>query len=206
MTGPCHPSRYMEMPVYAAGLEIRTRTSTEPSHPPNNHQMAILRRTLELVPLQHLRLLTAPGHVQVSMPACRPAHGGSNGAFVGERWVRLSSASVGAPHNATLNTTLLHELGHLVDHEYRGMESLRSRDREAYRLLAETAHEGDTPGPGEGFADCYMIYLVTRVGGLRYNHPADPDAYRGVEATRRFRALLKSRAFDGLGLGASAPQ
>lgn len=205
MPGPCHRSRYMEMPIYAMGLEIPTRTSPDPAHPPNNHQMEILGRTLELVPLQHLRILAAPGHVQVSLPACSPLRGGGNGAFLGERWVRLSSASMGAPHNATFNATLLHEFGHLVDHEYGAMTSLQTRDREAYRLLAGTAHEGDTAGPGEGFADCYMIFLITRVGRLGYYHPADPSAYRGEEATHRFRALLRTRAFDGVGVGSSAP-
>ncbi len=91
---------------------------------------------------------------------------------------------------------MLHEMGHLVEQQYGGMNSIRSRDAEGHALLLRTAHHGATHGPSEPFADCYMIYLLTRYGGTRYNHPADPAAYRGTQAERRFEALLSSSAFD----------
>ncbi|MCW5964870.1 MAG: hypothetical protein KIT83_12600 [Bryobacterales bacterium] len=51
-------------------------------------------------------------------------------------------------------------------------------------MLASTGHEGATGGPGERFADCYMLYLMNQVAGHRTGHPVDRAAYQGEQATR----------------------
>jgi hypothetical protein len=41
-----------------------------------------------------------------------------------------------------------------------------------------------------------MIFVLTQIARLPYRHPADPAAYQGDQATRRFEALINSPAFD----------
>lgn len=98
--------------------------------------------------------------------------------------------------NQTLNVTALHEFGHVVDYQYGAMAGLRERQPEFYRLLSGTRHTGRTQGPGEAFADCYMIYVITQLARRGYRHPAAPEAYEGEQATRHFEALMNSPAFD----------
>ena len=193
--GYCSSDRYEVLNRSVRGVPVPIRISRVRTEPPTTEQIRIILRTLELVPVPHLRLLSPPGHVQVSRPGCAPRRGGGNGGD--SRWIRISAAAVGAPHNRHLNVTLLHELGHVVDSAYGGTRWLQRNDRDGYRLLASTGHEGATPGAGERFADCYMIFLVTQVGERPYTHPADPQAYRGEQAMRRYRILLNTPAFEG---------
>lgn len=192
--GVCSRSAYAEIPIYVNGVEVMTRTSPDPSAPPSDTQWSVIENTLALVPSRHLQLLSDPGYVQVSKSNCLPGKGGGNGG--GDRWIRLSSDSLSKRYNRTYNVTLLHELGHLVDVHYSAMRTLKTQDREGYRLLINTPHDGETSGDGEHFADCYMIYLLQVVAGHRYVHPIAPEAYRGEEAQRRFRVLLSSPAFS----------
>jgi hypothetical protein len=87
-------------------------------------------------------------------------------------------------------------MGHIVEAQYDAMAALRRIDQAAYQLLATTRHEGTTEGPGEQFADCYMIFLLMVKARIRYRHPADPTAYQGAAARSRFEALLMTPAFS----------
>lgn len=191
---PCSRNAYAEIPLYINGVEVMTRTSPNPLDPPTDSQWKIIERTLALVPTQHLQLLSNPGYVQVSKSGCSPRKGGGNGGK--SRWIRLSSASLNERYNRAYNVTLLHELGHIVDFHYSAMTTLQKQDPEGYRLLVNTPHRGKTSFSGEHFADCYMIYLLQEVANYSYIHPAAPNAYKGVEAQRRFRVLLNSPAFS----------
>ena len=193
--GYCTPDQYDVLNRSVCGVPVPIRVSRVTTEPPTTEQLRIILRTLELVPPQHLGKLSPPGHVQVSRPGCAPRRGGGNGGL--SRWIRLSAASIGADYNRTLNVTLLHELGHVIDSTYGGMRWLQENDPEGYRLLARTGHTGATQFPGERFADCYMIFLITQVAGRTYNHRADPSAYRGEQATRRFGIMLNTPAFEG---------
>ena len=193
--GYCTPDQYETLNRSVRGVPIPVRISRVQTEPPTGEQIRIILRTLEHVPVPHLRLLSPPGHIQVSRPGCAPRRGGGNGGL--SRWIRLSAAAIGADYNRTLNVTLLHELGHVIDSVYGGMRWLQDNDRDGYRLLAATGHTGATQFPGERFADCYMIFLITQVAGRSYNHRADPSAYRGEQAMRRYRILLNTPAFEG---------
>ncbi len=194
--GYCTPDQYREHVRSVRGVQVPIRVPKERTEPPSTEQFRLILRTLELVPLPHLRLFSVPrAHIQVSRRGCAPMRGGGSGGEA--RWIRLSAASLGAQHNRNVNVTLLHEMGHIVDTAYRGMRWLEQNDRAGYRLLADTGHDGATDFDGERFADCYMIFLVTQVAGRSYNHPADPRAYRGAQATRRFELLLNTPAFEG---------
>ncbi len=193
--GHCTPDQYEILQRSVLGVPVPVRVSRVTTEPPSTEQLRVILRTLELVPAPHLRLLSPPGYVQVSRPGCAPRRGGGNGGE--SRWVRLSAAAIGAHYNRHLNVTLLHEVGHVVDGAYGGMRWLQENDREGYRLLADTGHTGATQFPGERFADCYMIFLVTQLGGRTYTHRADRAAYRGEQATRRFGIMLNTPAFEG---------
>lgn len=192
--GYCSRSAYAEMPMYVNGVEVMTRTSPDPSTPPDDNQWSVIENTLALVPTEHLQLLSSPGYIQVSKTGCLPNSGGGNGGS--ERWIRLSQKSLSESYNRDYNATLLHELGHLVDVHYSAMRTIQQLDPEGYRLLVNTPHNGQTSGAGEHFSDCYMIYMLQVVAGYSYTHPADPTAYRGNEAHSRFRVILNSPAFS----------
>lgn len=204
MPNGCQRQTYTMTSVTVQGVHIPMYTPPDRSVPPSDRQRQIIVSTLGLIPSVHLRRVFGrradSSHVQVSKSSCSPSEGGGNGAFLGQNWVRLSADCMGQSYNQRLNATLLHEFGHLVDHAYGAMHWLRRNDRQAYGLLRNTRHEGGTQTAGETFADCYMIYVYSKIAGLGYTHRADPDAYRGEEAQRRFRALLSTPPFDQLPL------
>lgn len=193
MPGPCDPSNYEA--TYTQIDNNRVELRTHPDSPPTPAQLDAVRAALRLIPPQHLLDFDQQGgYIQFSREGCTPARGGGHQPGP-DPWIRLSHACLSEDYNNTLNVTLLHEMGHIVDAEYGGMESLHTVDEEGYRLLADTKHAGATQGPGEAFADCYMIYLITQRARRHYRHRADPTAYQGDNATRRFQALLRSAAF-----------
>ncbi len=172
--GHCTQDQYQVLNRSVRGVPVPIRVSRNTAEPPTTEQLRVILRTLELVPPQHLSKLSPPGHVQVSRPGCAPRRGGGNGGL--SRWIRLSAAAIGADYNRTLNVTLLHELGHVIDSVYGGMRWLQDNDRDGYRLLAATPGTPAPPSsPGERFADCYMIFLITQVAGRSYTHRADPS-------------------------------
>lgn len=202
MPNECDRQTYIMTPVTVEGVRITMYSSTDRTVPPNDRQRQIIIDTLRLIPSIHLRRVfgmpSESTYIQVSKPRCGPHSGGGNGAFIDQNWVKLSANSVNQGYNGRFNVTLLHEFGHLVNHAYSAMRWLRSNDREAFILLSNTRHEGSTQGAREAFADCYMIYVYTRIAGLGYTHRADPVAYRGDEAERRFRAMQSTPAFSQL--------
>ena len=174
------------IPLYVA--------SQEDDFHPSEEQIEILRQTLNFAPAEHLRRFAgALGHIRASGRQCTPARGGGSNPAP---WIRLSATSFEDSLNQTINVTALHEFGHVVDYQYGAMAGLHDRHPDFYRLLSRTRHTGRTQGPGEAFADCYMIYVITQLARRGYRHPADPQAYEGEQATRHFEALINSPAFD----------
>lgn len=161
---------------------------------PNENQIQVLLNTMSYLPAEHLRRFSgALGYIRASGRQCTPLRGGGSDPAP---WIRLAASSFADPLNASIRVTLLHEFGHVVDYLYSAMDSLRQRHRDLYDLLSRTRHTGRTRGPGEAFADCYMIFVITQLARRTYRHLADPAAYQGDQATRRFEALINSPAFD----------
>lgn len=145
-----------------------------------------------LIPEAHRSLVD---YVELRKQGQVPKQGG--GSVRGAGIIRLSYACLRKNYNANYCSTLLHETGHHVDYNYRVEAFARSSGADGAALL-NTRHEGATPGGSERIADCYMIYMLQMVANVHYSHPADPAAYRGTEATRRFRVLVQSKAFEGI--------
>lgn len=186
----CGTAEYQVQIVPMNGVDVRVLT--DPADQPLAAAVIGLFRALELLPQRHLELLRS-GHVQFSKRHCLPRRGGGNDPTT--PWVRISRFAADATRNHQYCGTFLHEFGHIVDTRYGAMAWLRANDREGYRLLAGTAHEGTTDFDGERFADCYMLYLLNEVAGHSTGHPADPAAYRGDAAQQRYRLLLSTPAF-----------
>jgi hypothetical protein len=166
----------------------QTGASDAPAAP----HWTILERTTLLMPEAHRSVID---HIELRGHDQAPKSGG--GSISAARVIRLSYASLRQAYNRNYNITLLHEGGHHVNWHY-GIEAfVRSKGADGAALL-NTGHSGATQGAGERIADCYMIYLMQVIARVPYQHPADPTAYRGVEATRRFKLLLQSPAFAGL--------
>lgn len=189
----CRAEDYQTQIVPIGGVDVRVLT--DPADQPLATAVVAIFRTLELLPRRHLALLRG-GYVQISKRQCPPGRGGGNDPAV--PWVRVSRAAADETRNHNYCITMLHEIGHIVDTRFSAMAWLRDNDPEGYRFLAATAHEGTTDFDGERFADCYMLYLLNEVAGRRTGHPADPGAYQGEEAQRRYRLMLSTPAFaDG---------
>ena len=162
-----------------------------PSDRPDPHHWTVLERTTAIIPVTHRSVVR---HIELRGHSQSPTHGGGSNRPAG--LIRLSYASLRKPYNREYNVTLLHEFGHHVDWRYDVVRYVRGQGANG-RALLNTGHSGDTPGPGERIADCYMIYLLQVIAGCRYNHRADPAAYRSAAARMRFDLLLQSRAFAG---------
>ncbi len=177
--------------ILPGGVGLRRWGSA--SDPPNAQQLGVLRRTVALLPIEHLVLLRT---VEARRPGQPPRRGGGNQP--GNRIVLLSAASFGRTYNQQVNITFLHEMGHVVDYHHQCTREIqqmaRRGDRDAQALLA-TPHEGTTQFAGEKIADCYMVLFRSLAVQRPYSHPASPSSYRGAEAERRFAVLLRTSAF-----------
>jgi hypothetical protein len=162
---------------------------------PTPRHIEVLIETLRAVPPMHMKLLHNGGYIRASSRNCPPAAGGGNDPDA--PWIRLSAASFDQSYNRNANATLLHEFGHIVEFRYDAMDNLFADYPALYRTLLDTAHQGATQGPAEQFSDCYMIYIITQIMDRAYIHRAQPDAYEGEGAHRRFEALLNTHAFAG---------
>lgn len=180
---------------------VRLRLWGGPQGPPNARQMAILRATLDVIPLEHLCLLRL---IEARRAGQAPAHGGGHDPAGGV--IRLSAESFGKPYNQTLNQTLLHEMGHIVDAGLGGghyvctqqIQQMRAQGDADAAALLNTLHRGATPGAIERTADAYLAFVMLRIARAPFVHGAQPGAYVGSEAERRFRVLLETRAGAGL--------
>ena len=194
MPGPCHVSNYETEWIQGTGARVDIKV--HPRNRPSPQQIQALSAAVRLVPTPHLRDFDQRGgYIQFSKPGCTPTNGGGHQPG-SDPWIRLSHACLSNRYNASINVTFLHEMGHIVDAQYNAMAALQRIDPEAYRLLASTRHEGATAGPGEQFADCYMIFLLRVKAQVPYQHPADRAAYQGAAARSRFEALLMTPAFS----------
>lgn len=140
---------------------------------------ANIRATLAIVPTQHLRSIR---QIDV-LPPLRFGHGAlyaGGGSGVG--YPRLSELCFDRRYRAgnfPINKTLLHEIGHILDHAYDCLTSLAPEHQATLRAIPIPA-SARTHGPGE----CYAIAYQTVISG------------HASEAVRA--AVLSSRAFSGV--------
>lgn len=179
---------YEPRDIRVSGVPIHLCVHSE--HPPAADRIEVIKKTLALLPIPHLWVINY-GHIRLSHTGHPPANGGGSDPAP---WIRISAVSLAAAR--TFSPTLLHEMGHVVDYHYHAMQTLRSTHPILYRVLRNTAHNGSTQFDGERFADCYMIFFLTQVGGQIVMHRADPSAYRGAARDTRFSAMLSTPAFD----------
>jgi len=188
----CREDTYQAQTVTINGIDIRVLT--DPADQPPAAAVLAIFRTLELLPRRHLALMRG-GHVQISKRQCPPERGGGNDPET--PWIRISRRAADETRNHRYAITMLHEFGHIVDARFRAMAWLRDNRPEDYRFLAATAHDGRTDFDGERFADCYMLYVLNELAGQATGHRADPAAYQGAAARRRYDIMLSTPAFEG---------
>ncbi len=145
-------------------------------------------RTLQLLPVQHLRRL--PTIVVGDRPV-----GGGGGAVppweAGGPLIRINVARFSVGFNQQHNQTMLHEIGHIMDYTYRCIRSFyrRRENRACLRLFIRRAplHSGATQGEQEIYADAYSgLFRRSRsILGLPW-----------PETNELYVALLLSPAFD----------
>jgi hypothetical protein len=107
----------------------------------------------------------------------------------------VSAVSLAAAQD--YSPTLLHEMGHVVDYQFKAMDVLKFTHPRLHLILKNTPHAGITQTDGDRFGDCYMIYFLTQVAGVPHVSRAAQAEYRGAERDTRFSALLSSVAFSG---------
>lgn len=149
-------------------------------------QTAQLLRTLDLLPVGHLRLLPRITVGERPPSSGNPGSYGGGGsahhAMAGGPYLRLNWRIFDAPWNRNMyNETLLHEVGHFVDWGFQCMTTMQREDRAGFDALVAHPHSGRTEGPGEHYADAY----------------ADHFKGRNMSAGRR-RALLNSSGFSDI--------
>ena len=140
-----------------------------------------LRSTIRIIPARHLR------HIR-QIDVLPPLNFGSNpnysGGGSGVGHPRLSELCFDVsrkPHNFPLSMTLLHEVGHIIDHAYNALDSLTPEHRNTINRVPILAG-AVTHGSGEHYAIAYQMLMT---GG----------ASAAVRA-----ALLSSNAFSGVDL------
>ncbi len=154
-----------------------------------------IRRTLDLLPEQHLRLFQTNGRGTVDFKHVRDYSGGTFG-YSGQRygggsstsnWVRVSHGAMAKSVNSRWVYTFLHEFGHLVDHwEYAMghanprtcMVRMKSEAPLECLSILRSYHGGRKRSPSEHFSDVYAFYFVNEVGG------AGQRVHRGGPAWR----------------------
>ena len=138
-----------------------------------------LRDTLAIVPTQHLPLIRQIDVVAPQTLGHGPEYAGG-GSGVG--YPRLSELCFDTRYregNFPINLTLLHEIGHILDHHYDCLNNSSAEHAATFRAM-RIPPSARTHGPGESYAIAYQEVIT---GGAS-------DAVRA--------AVLASRAFVGV--------
>jgi hypothetical protein len=164
--GPCQtwPSFGTESSVTVKGVTVPVFNASEA-------QKSNIEQTLNRIPAAHIRAI--PRIIVVSNDGAndflrRPQRGGASWRCSpperSSEWIKLSSYSLSEPRNRRINYTLLHEIGHFIDRDFR---ILPGHTEEANRYLRETNYQGSTRGAGEAIAQGYMYYFATTTASER---------------------------------------
>lgn len=174
-----------EIVVHSRTIEVRGLDGASP-------YLDRIQRTLSLLPARHVAQLVYVGIRN------RENYAGGSTNWVSSRdhdrglWIMLDIDSFDPTRREINNRppdlfhyTLLHEMGHVIDHAYRGTRWVRRHARAGYNAMMAHPHAGEiTTGPGEHFADTYADFFFYRES----ERPTD----------ERMTALLASPVFDGL--------
>jgi hypothetical protein len=138
-----------------------------------------LRDTLAIIPAQHLTIIRQIDVVSPSSMGHGPTYAGGGSGLGYPRLSELCFDRSYRSNNFPINLTLLHEVGHILDHLYGCLANLSAEHRTALDAIRIPA-SARTHGPGERYAIAYQQFIA---GGAS-------DAVRA--------AVLSSRAFSNV--------
>ncbi len=138
-----------------------------------------LTDTLMRVPSAHLLVIRQIDVVPPLMMGTDPLYAGGGSGLGYPRLSERCFLRTVKPENFPINLTLLHEIGHILDHLYACLEHLPPEHRATMRTI-RIPPTARTHGHGETYAIGYQQVIT---GGAT-------DAVRA--------AILASRAFDGV--------
>jgi len=193
-------------------LEIIGRWDSE-SLPENdmrqvNDIMARIRRTLDIIPTQHIYCF---GKIRLNSNL---RSGGGHNPNIPH--IQLSydcfTDTANTYNQGDYSYTLLHEMGHMVDKKlYDGLHRIRALSTgfpQGCLAMLSRYHSGGTVGASEHYADIYADYYFTRVGGVSGwgVHRRDGDGCPSCRGEHRDHSCINYRNACRRRLGNSASQ
>lgn len=118
-----------------------------------------IRDTLWVVPTEHLRLIRQIDVVPPLMLGNDPNYAGGGSGLGYPRLSELCFDRGFRPNNFPINLTLLHEIGHIVDHHYGALANLSPEHQATLRAIA-IPPSARTQGEGEYFAIAYQLVIA----------------------------------------------
>ena len=156
----------------------------------------IMVRTLELLPESHLSDVVAMNIIKIR-PNLRV--GGGSGQ---DGYIYISPFSLDNRYNRVHNQTLLHEIGHKVDHHYHAVDNMTALRQ---NFLRHVHHDGGTQSASEAYGDCYMDYFHRGVSafsggfshqahGVTFDHHGETITYNSQQINEERLAAFLSVA------------
>lgn len=145
-----------------------------------------LTDTLALVPTQHLPLIRQIDVVTPASMGHGPHYAGGGSGLGYPRLSELCFDRRHRPNNFPINRTLLHEIGHILDHLFGCLDNLPAAHQAVLRAVPIPA-SARTHGAGEHYAIAYQQVISSTAPG------ADGGPSDAVRA-----AVFASRAFSGV--------
>lgn len=156
--------------------------------------VANIRDTLWVVPTQHLTIIRQIDVVPPLMLASNPNYAGGGS---GRGYPRLSELCFDRgfrPNNFPINLTLLHEIGHIVDHHYGAFAGLSTEHKATLRTITIPA-SALTQGEGEYFAIAYQQVISGSASAAVRSAVLASSAFEGVDTVHdRFSEQAASGA------------
>ena len=140
-----------------------------------------LRDTLAVVPTQHLLQIRQIDVVPPLSLSHNPNYSGGGSGLGYPRLSELCFDRSRKPRNFPLNRTLLHEVGHVLDHIYSCLATLAPEHLASLNAI-QISEEAQTHGAGERYAAAYQRVIC------------------GTATDTIRAAVLASRAFSGVDL------
>lgn len=145
--------------------------------------VANIRDTLWIVPTQHLMIFQQIDVVPPLMLGSDPNYAGGGS---GRGFPRLSELCFDRgfrPNNFPINLTLLHEIGHIVDHHYGAFAGLGPEHQSTLRSIPIPA-TARTRGEGEYFAIAYQQVISGSASEAVRAAVLASTAFAGVDTVR----------------------
>jgi hypothetical protein len=145
--------------------------------------VANIRDTLWVVPTQHLSIIRQIDIVPPLMLGTDPNYAGGGSGVGYPRLSELCFDRGFRPNNFPINLTLLHEIGHIVDHHYGALASLGPEHQATLRAIPIPA-SALTRGEGEYFAIAYQQVISGGASEAVRAAVIASSAFVGVDTVR----------------------